>query len=161
MVACHNQSSTRPRRYTHIDGYMADYRSVVRQSDVVRVVFVVLALGRPRLLLVYDKGPLDVDAHIARVLYRVLDVALRGSPSRASRFRGRRCLYRMRTRSFGAGFTRRGVQRRRHGCGCSGSWLQLRPLTAMAHAQRSTSSSGEMVLGWRLCEGGMGHWSRC
>jgi hypothetical protein len=148
-------------RYTHIDGYMTDYRSMVRQSDVVRIVFVVLALGRPWLLLVYDESPLNVDAHIARVLYRVLDIALRGSPSRASRLRGRRGVYRMRTRCFGAGFTRRGVQCRRHGCGCSGSWLQLRPLTAMAHAQMSSSFSEERVLRGRVCEGGMGHRSRC
>jgi hypothetical protein len=146
MIACHNQSSLQLQRSTHVDGYMANDRSVVRQSDVLRIVFVVLALRRPWLLFIYDESPLNIDAHTARVLYRVLDIALRGGPSRATGFRGRRCLYGMRTRSFGAGFTRRGVQCRRHGCGCSGSWLQLRPLTAMAHAQMSSSFSEEGVL---------------
>jgi hypothetical protein len=70
--------------YTHIDGYMANYRSVVRQSDVVRIVFVVFALRRPWLLFIYDESPLNVDAHIARMLYRILNIALRGSPSRAT-----------------------------------------------------------------------------
>jgi len=75
--------------YTHIDGYMADYRSVVRQSNVVRIVFVILALRRPWLLFIYDESPLNVDAHIARMLYGILNIALRRSPSRATQLRGR------------------------------------------------------------------------
>jgi hypothetical protein len=145
LVACCNPPSTRPLQYTHINGDMAHHRSMVRQSDIMRIMLVVFALRCSRLLLVDDESPLNVDADIAGMLYRLLDIALHRRRPRTPKLRSRRCLVRMRTRSVVAGFTRRGVQCGRHGCACSRSWLQPRSLAAMAHARGSSSGDGVVM----------------
>ena len=52
---------------------MAHDGRVVGQADVTRIVFVVVALWCCGLLLGDDEGALDVDAHCARVLYRLFN----------------------------------------------------------------------------------------
>lgn len=115
-------TSKESRRNTHINGYMAHDGRVVGQPNVVGIVLVVFAFRGIRLLLVDYESALNIDAHAARVLDGILDIALGSSPPGTSEVRGRGDLYGLRTRCLGAGFTRRGVQCRRHGDGCFGSW---------------------------------------
>lgn len=164
------QSSTRqPPGSTYINSDMAHNGRVVGQSDILGVVLVVLALRRAGRLLVDNESPLDINAHIARVQDGLLDVALDGSPpGPAKLWRRRRSVWRVRARrpSLAAGFARRGVQvqgsdcrRRRHGCARFGSWLQPRPLAAMAHNARRAAGD-VLVVTVRLGEGLAGE-ERC
>ena len=115
---------------TYINRNMAYDGRVVRQSDVPRVMFVVVALRRARVLVVDDEGALHVYSHRARVQYSLLNSRLRrgrGAAPSCRHWAGRFV-----DGGF-AGSTRRPRLRaggRRHGRG-SRPWLQPRPLASV------------------------------
>ena len=109
MLACSLVKHATPRN-TYIECDMAYDCRVVWQPNVLGIVLIVFALRGTRLLLVDNERSLNIDAYIARVQNRILDVALNSRSPRASKCGGRRCFRRLRTRCCAAGFTRRGVQ---------------------------------------------------
>lgn len=120
---------------------MADYSRVVWQADVSRVVLVVLAARSGRLV-ADDEGALHVDAYIAGVQDGVVDVGLGRRAPRSRRHCGSWYIF-SRCSSSTRGATGRGVRESaglRHGC--TGAWLQPRPLcsTTMKAAQTTPHS---------------------
>ena len=72
---------------TYIHCYVAHDCCVVRQPDVLGVVFVIFALRGSGLFLIDNEGALNIDLNIAGVQDRLVDVALRGCPPGPSRYR--------------------------------------------------------------------------
>lgn len=112
VVACSFLQRTRHVKHTYIECNVAHDCGVVWKPNVMRIVLVVFALRGARLLLVDNEGALHIDAHIAGMQDRLLDVALNSRPPRSSKHGRRRTVRMLRMRTW-PGFTRRGV----HVCG--------------------------------------------
>lgn len=64
-------------KHTYINSNMAHNTSMIWQSNIPRIMFIILALRSRRFLLIHNECALHIDAHSARMSYSFKDIGLR------------------------------------------------------------------------------------